>query len=381
MYRKILMFAGLPAIFILLLIAVAAASATAPEPAGEKEDAKAVPAAVKVEVEKKEPTVPAPNTELLNFIGKDHQALMDAAAGGDSAYIASFDGKLAEFISSAGYMVSITVLRKNPYGMVVHINSFKVSGETVPADVDVLLYMKEYTPDAKLDLMIYPTALLITDSAKNLDIYAIDSLSAYKACCASLNQQMSSAANIADLKRQTATAQMQASIAQQQAEKAQQQAYMAQMQAQDAQRQANAAALQSYYSYQDRYINNNDDWYNNNNNGGYYYGSGPVIVYPWHRRPPFPPHPPRPRPCPRPEPGPKPEPRPKPEAGRQNNMRAGFVAENRAKLIPKPAPAPEVRPNPVSNSAAAPEARPIPAVKSDPTERTPKTFVFNGVSS
>ncbi len=387
MHRKILMFAGLPAIFILLLLAVAAASANAPEPAKKEAGATVVPVAVRAEEEKKEPTVPVPNTELLNFIGKDHQALMDAAAAGDTAYIASFDGKLADFISSAGYMVSVTVLRKNPYGMVVHINSFQVSGETVPADVDVLLYMKDYKPDARLDLMIYPTALLITDLAVNLDIYATDSLSAYKACCASLNQQMSSAANVADLKRQTATAQMQASIAQQQAEKAQQQAYMAQLQAQDAQRQANAAALQSYYNYQNRYIdnndNNNDDWYDNNN-GGYYYGSGPVIVYPWNRRP-FPPHPPRPRPCPPPEPGPRPEPRPeprpRPEASRQNNMRAGFVAENRAKIVPKPAPKPEARPQPAPKPAPVQEVKQTPVIGSESVERTPKTFVFNGVSS
>ncbi|MEA4862940.1 MAG: hypothetical protein AB7F40_07420 [Victivallaceae bacterium] len=400
MLRKILMFAGLPAVFVVLLIAVAAAPATTSAPTKEDNE-KVVPATAKKEAERKEQTVPVPNTDLLNFIGKYHQALMDAAASGDVAYISSFDGKLSDFIASAGYRVFATALRKNPYGTVVHISSFQISGEPVTADLDVLVYMKDYEPDTKLDIMIYPTALLITDSSENLDIYAVDSLSAYKACCASLNQQLSSAANIAALKRQTAEAQMQASIAQQQAENAQQQAYMAQLQAQDAQQQANAAqeqantaALQSYYNYYDRYSNNDYFYGGSYYSGGGYYGPGPIIVYHWNNRPPFPPRPPRPHPGPKPSPGPEPRPEPRPRPRPEANTKPAPPDQSRSELAsqakpvavaryrpaPNPAPVNVLRPNPAPpDPAAFSEARPVHVPASAPeSTSTPKTAILNG---
>ncbi len=250
----------------------------------------------------------SPDAELLAFVAENSSGLISASLAGNSAFMNEFDTKLTETITRLGADAKIEALHKNPFGTVVKIEKFIKDDVETPAGVRALIYKKEIAPGTVTTLELFPTGMIINDNGENIVIYAPDSLSAYKACCASLSSQLQQTVYIRQLQQTAANAAQAAEAARQEAEAARQTALQMQQQTLLAQQQAAQAQQQALAAQQQAMYNDDDEWDNGWYGNGGWYGGG-IIIY----NPSYPPFPPPPCPPPKPEPTPPPKPEPKPD--------------------------------------------------------------------
>ncbi|MDD4818228.1 MAG: hypothetical protein PHI85_09685 [Victivallaceae bacterium] len=298
-----------------LLLSVPLIASAAVEPAGEKTQT----AEAAAKPEEKAAEFKNPDAKLLAFVSENSSALLSASLAGNSAFLSDFDARLTETITKLGAKTEIEALHKNPFGTVVKIKKFTSGEDEVDADTKALVYKKEIAPGTVETIELYPTGMIISDEGENIVIYAPDSLTAYKACCASLSAQLQQSVYIRQLQQAAANAAQAAEAARQEAEAARQTALRMQQETAIAKQQAAQAQQEAVLAQQQALYDDDDDWNNGWYGNGGWYGGGIVIYNPI--CPPFPPTPPPPPPTPPdpptpptppdpPKPPPKPTPRP-----------------------------------------------------------------------